>query len=320
MGGSTKTSNQNQWQIQNQVSQNAPYAAAQPGINQSLALANKAAETTYNGPSVAALDPNVVQGQGINEAAVAGDPIGKATAYAQNFYNRLAGQGGVSDLGLSGVGDLTAAGGYYMPYASGSMVGSNPYLDSVIAKNDAATLARVGGQFSSAGRYGSPAQAGTAAGAIQAADNAARFGQYNTDVQNQFAALAGLSNVGNAKAAIGQQGVGNVSNYVSQLPTLAQTSLFSGNTIQDIGSQRMDYLQRVIDAQNQDPWTKAQNLAQITGGLGSAFGTQTSSGTSYGQGNTVQKNDPGIYGDILAGVGAVANLASGFGFGQKKVA
>jgi hypothetical protein len=322
MGGATKTSNQNQWQIQNQVSQNAPYAAAQPGINQSLALADRAAATTFNGPSVAALDPLVTQGQGMNEAAVAGDPIGKATAYAQNFYNRLAGQGGVSDLGLSGVGDLTAAGGYYMPYASGSMVGNNPYLDSVIAKNDAATMARINSNFSSAGRYGSPAQAGTAAGAISAADNQARLGQYNQDIQNQFAALSGLSNVGNAKAAIGQQGVGNISNYVSQLPTLAQASLFSGNTIQGIGGQNMDYAQRLIDSQNQDPWTKAKNLAEITGGLGAQFGTQTSSGTSYGQGATTQKSDPGVFGDILAGVGAGANLLKGigglggFGFGQ----
>jgi hypothetical protein len=104
------------------------------------------------------------------------------------------------------------------------------------------------------------------------------------------------------------------------LPTVAQGQLWAGNTIQDIGSQNMDYYQRVINAANQDPWTKAQNLAQITGGIGQLGGTSNMVGTTYGQGSTVQKTDPGVFGDILAGVGAVANLGSGFGFGQKKPA
>jgi hypothetical protein len=181
-------------------------------------------------------------------------------------------------------------------------------------------MARIGGQFSSAGRFGSPAQAGTAAGAISAADNAARLGQYNTDVQNQLSAIQGLGNIGQAKAGIGQQGVGNINSYLSALPTVAQGNLFAGNTIQSIGGQNMDYAQKVIDAANQDPWTKAQNLAQITGGIGQLGGTSNTSGTSYGQGNTVQKSDPGVFGDILAAVGAAANIGKsfgGFGFGQK---
>jgi hypothetical protein len=172
-------------------------------------------------------------------------------------------------------------------------------------------MARIGGQFSSAGRFGSPAQAGTAAGAISAADNAARLGQYNTDVQNQLSAIQGLGNIGQAKAGIGQQGVGNINSYLSALPTVAQGNLFAGNTIQSIGGQNMEYAQRVIDAANQDPWTKAQNLAQITGGIGQLGGT--SSGISYGQGTSTQKSDPGVFGDILAGVGAVGNLFSGVG-------
>jgi hypothetical protein len=56
MGGSSKSTNQNQWQIQNQTT--APWSVAQPGLQQSLDLAQRAADTTYNGSSVAALDPN----------------------------------------------------------------------------------------------------------------------------------------------------------------------------------------------------------------------------------------------------------------------
>jgi hypothetical protein len=107
-------------------------------------------------------------------------------------------------------------------------------------------MARVGGQFSSSGRYGSPAQAGTAAGAISAADNQARMAQYNTDVQNQLSAIQGLGNIGQAKAGIGQQGVGNISSYISALPTVAQGNLWAGNTIQSIGGQNMDYAQGLL--------------------------------------------------------------------------
>jgi hypothetical protein len=310
MGGKSTTQNQNQWQLQNQTTQNAPYSMAQPGIDQSLALANRAAATTYNGSSIAGLDPLVTKGQNLNLDAAAANQPGQMANNFVNAYQPLLANGGVSALGLEGVGNLNQAASYLNPYASGQYVQSgNPYLDAVIAKNDAATMARINSNFSSAGRYGSPAQAGTAAGAISAADNATRMGQYNTDVQNQLSAIQGLGNIGQAKAGIGQQGVGNINSYLSALPTVAQGNLFAGNTIQSIGGQNMDYAQRVIDAANQDPWTKAQNLAQISGGLGSQFGTSNTSGMSYGQGTTTKKEDPGVFGDILAGVGAAANVA-----------
>jgi hypothetical protein len=310
MGGKTTSQNQNQFQIQNQTTQSAPWAVAQPGLQQSLDLAQRAANTTYNGSSVAALDPLVTQGQNLNLGAAAANQPGQMANNFVNAYQPLLANGGVSALGLEGVGNLNQAAGYLNPYASGQYVQSgNPYLDAVIAKNDAATMARVGGQFSSAGRFGSPAQAGTAAGAISAADNQARLGQYNTDVQNQLSAIQGLGNIGQAKAGIGQQGVGNINSYISALPTVGEGNLFAGNTIQSIGGQNMGYNQQVINAANQDPWTKAQNLAQITGGIGQLGGTSSSQGTSYGQGTTTKNENPGVFGDILAGVGAAANLA-----------
>jgi hypothetical protein len=310
MGGKSSTQNQNQFQIQNQTSQTAPWSIAQPGLQTALDLAKRAADTTYNGSSVAPMDPYVTVGQNLNAQAAIGNTPGLIAGQAGQFYQGLIPQGGVSNLGLEGVGNLNQAAKYLDPYASGSYVQSgNPYLDAVIAKNDAATMARINSNFSSAGRYGSPAQAGTAAGAISAADNQARMAQYNTDVQNQLSAIQGLGNIGTAKAGIGQQGVGNINSFVSQLPTIAQGQLFAGNTLQGIGGQNMDYAQRVINAANQDPWTKAQNLAQITGGIGQLGGTSTTQGTTYGQGTTTKKEDPGVFGDILAAVGAGANVA-----------
>ena len=73
-------------------------------------------------------------------------------------------------------------------------------------------------------------------------------------------------------------------------------------------------LSEVIDAANQDPWTKAQNLAQITGGIGQLGGTSSISGIILWHGNVPhKKDDPGIFGDILAGIGAGANLFKGIG-------
>jgi hypothetical protein len=325
MGGKSTSQNQNQFQIQNQTTQSAPWSIAQPGLEQALGYATQAANTTYNGSSVAPMDPNVLIGQNLNSQAAIGNTPGMIANSAGQFYQGLLPGGGVSSLGLEGVGNLNQAAKYLDPFASGSYVQSgNPFLDAVIAKNDAATLGRIQGQFSGSQRTGSPAYMGTAASAIQAADNQARLGQYNTDVQNQLSAIQGLGNIGQAKAGIGQQGVGNISNFVSQIPTIAQGQLFAGNTLQGIGGQNMDYQQQIINAANQDPWTKAQNLAQITGGIGQLGGTSTSQGVSYGQGTSTKKEDPGVFGDILAGVGAGANLLAGlggfgkgFGFGQK---
>jgi hypothetical protein len=327
MGGKSTTQNQNQLQFQNQTTQNAPWSIAQPGLQQALDYATKAANTTYNGSSVAPMDPNVLIGQHLNEQAAVNNTPGMIANTAGQFYQGLLPGGGVSSLGLEGVGNLNQAASYLNPFASGQYVQSgNPYLDAVIAKNDAATLGRIQGQFSGSQRTGSPAYMGTAASAIQAADNAARLGQYNTDVQNQLSAIQGLGNIGQAKAGIGQQGVGNISNFVSQLPTIAQGQLFAGNTLQGIGGQNMTYQQQIINAANQDPWTKAQNLAQITGGIGQLGGTSNTQGVSYGQGTTTRKEDPGVFGDILAGVGAGANVLAAAGgispasfasFGQK---
>jgi hypothetical protein len=139
------------------------------------------------------MDPFVTQGQNANLAAAAANQPGQMASNYFNAYQPLLANGGVSALGLEGVGNLNQAAGYLNPYASGQYVQSgNPYLDAVIAKNDAATMARVGGQFSSAGRFGSPAQAGTAAGAISAADNQARLGQYNTGRSEPALGYSGL--------------------------------------------------------------------------------------------------------------------------------
>jgi hypothetical protein len=218
MGGKSTSQNQNQFQIQNQTTQSAPWSIAQPGLQQSLDLAQQAANTTYNTPSVAALDPLVTQGQNLNLGAAAANQPGQMANSFVNAYQPLLANGGVSALGLEGVGNLNQAAGYLNPYASGQYVQSgNPYLDAVLAKNDAATMA---GLADSSHR-----QAGMARllklvllrELFRLPTIRLGLAQYNTDVQNQLSAIQGLGNIGQAKAGIGQQGVGNINSYISVL-------------------------------------------------------------------------------------------------------
>jgi hypothetical protein len=103
MGGKSTSQNQNQFQIQNQTTQSAPWAVAQPGLQQSLDLAQRAANTTYNGSSVAALDPLVTQGQNLNLGAAAANQPGQMANNFVNAYQPLLANGGVSALGLEGL-------------------------------------------------------------------------------------------------------------------------------------------------------------------------------------------------------------------------
>jgi hypothetical protein len=137
MGGSTKTSNQNQFQVQNQATTSAPWSIAQPGLQQSLDLATRAAGTTYNGSSVAPLDPLVSQGQNANLAAAAANQPGQMANSFVNAYQPLLANGGVSALGLSGVGNLDAAASYLNPYASGQ------YVQSAVSFHRQAGLVRL---------------------------------------------------------------------------------------------------------------------------------------------------------------------------------
>jgi hypothetical protein len=144
MGGKSTTQNQNQFQLQNQTTQSAPWSIAQPGLQQALDYATKAANTTYNGSSVAPMDPYVTVGQNLNAQAAINNTPGMIANSAGTFYQGLLPGGGVSSLGLEGVGNLNQAAKYLDPYASGQYVQSgNPYLDAVIAKNDAATMGRI---------------------------------------------------------------------------------------------------------------------------------------------------------------------------------
>jgi hypothetical protein len=307
-----------------------PWAPAQPGLKTALSGALDAFKTTYQGPGVAAMDPNVTAGQ--NQAignANSGAMSNLAGSAINNVGNVLSDggfaagqQGAMSGLG-GALGSFNSQMGqaqnYINPFASGAMRGSNPYLDAAIGNSMSEAADAVNRQFSASGRYGSGAHSGTLGKSLGNIATSARMNAYNTDTQNQLAAIGQMGNLastglsGNlggygAMAGLGQQAYANTLAGAGAIPGLNQAQNTDAQTLMQIGWQRMDYDQAKIDAANQNPWTRVGNLAQIAGGIGALGGTTNSTSTT-----SVSGGSP-ILGGVLGGLGALKNLGGLSGF------
>lgn len=306
-----------------------PWAPAQPALNQALAGATDAFNNTYNGPSVAAMDSNVTAGQNQALANANAGTISNLAGGAAGNIGDVMGNGGFAEGGQEAMTGINSALGtfnsqigqaqsYLDPYASGQMRDNNPYLNSAIENAMSEAAASANRQFSGAGRYGSGAHSGALGSQLGNIATNARMNAYNTDTQNQLSAIGQMGNFANsglagnvsgygAMAGLGQQAYGNTMAGLQALPTLNQAQNADAQTQMSIGGQRMDYNQAQIDAQNQDPWTKAGNLAQIAGAIGSLGGTsQTVSKESTG-------GVGGVVGGVLGGLGGLANVGKSLG-------
>lgn len=280
-----------------------PWAPAQPALKQTISGALDAYNNTYQGPQVAEMDPNVTAGQ--------------------NAQLGIANRGlmtGAAQSGISGIQDILNSGGigqqgqqalgYLNPYASGSYLNNNPYLDAIIGKSQQEAADRVNANFSSAGRYGSGAYAGTLGKELAGIGTNARYQDYLQQQANQLNAIGQMSN-------IGQQGINNIYNSGGALNNL-QTPLYSDAQAQKgVGGERMDYRQAQIDAANQAPWARVGNLAQIAQGIGSMGGTSKTNSTSLGISPQQYTPTPSA-GQIALGAGMSAlgigsNMATGAG-------
>ena len=325
-GGGSQQSSQMQFQSRD------PWAPAVPALNTALSGALDAYRNTYNGPQVAGMDPNVTAGQNQILANSQNGLVSGGATDALRSLGSIFGNGGFNpymqqgaDSLRTGMGGLDSVSQNLNPYASGQYLkqGGNPYLDATIgsAMKDAAN--GVNAQFSSAGRYGSGANADALASRLGSISTNARMQDYNQQQANQLQAnnmlqqLAGLrGSLGSSLAGIGQQGVNNLAGAGGALSSLDGARNQEAQDAIGIGSSRMDYQQRLIDALNQAPWAKVGNLAQIAGGIGGLGGTTT--GYTQGQQSTSGGGLGSILGGGLAGLGTFGNLfgkAGAFGSG-----
>lgn len=101
---------------------------------------------------------------------------------------------GLINQGLSQASD-TASNPFLKGMASGSQIGNgNPFVNQALADSRQNTLADIGAQAGSAGRFGGSPWATWAGDAISKNENTARLGQYNQDVQNMYGAQGALNN------------------------------------------------------------------------------------------------------------------------------
>lgn len=311
--------------------QRDPWSPAQPALKDALAGAQDAYANTYNGTGIADMSSLVTQGQNQMVANANSGAMSGLANGVTGMFGGVLGNGGLTGLqsdAASGIGSslgsfnqtMGTAQNALLPYASGEYLSQkNPYFDAAL--NDAMSTAgnAVNKQFSASGRYGSGAHSGTLGTSLGRIATDANLNEYRNQQQNQLNAAQALSGMaqgglqGNlgaqgAMAGIGQQGFTNTGAIGSSISGLNQARNTDAATLMGIGGQQMDYSQSLIDAANQNPWTKVGNLAQIAGGIGGLGGTM--------QGTSTTKNDPGIAGIIgggMAGLGALGNVAKGLG-------
>jgi len=322
MGGKSTTT-----QVQNKD----PWAPAQADLKTALGGAADAYNNTYNGTGVASMDPLVMQAQDqVVANANTGAASNLATGALGNFSDVMA-NGGLSQLqsgAASGIGSaltdysgqMKQLQGYLDPYASGQYLQQkNPYFDQALSDSMQKAADMTNRQFSGSGRYGSGANAGALGLNLGRIATDANMQEYARQQQNQLGAISTMGGLANgafgnimggqqAMGNIGQQGISNTGAIGSMIPQLATAQNVDAANLAAVGGQRMDYSQSLIDAANQNPWTKVGNLAQIAGGIGGLGGTSVSQGT--------QKTDPGaagIIGGVMAGAGGLANLSKGVG-------
>ncbi len=291
-----------------------------------------AAANTYNGSSVAGLSDWTTQGWGQAANNAQGGMTTNLANQVGGSFGNILGNGGLSGqqqmAGLGTMGAMAQAQpGQQLStdtlsrFASGGMMGNNPYLAQTLQTSMQDAADGVNSQFSGAGRYGSGAHTKTLTDRLGNIEANARMGDYNTQMSNMLGAAGQLGNQTNQNMSanlggwsqlggIGQQGISNTMGVNSGLQSMNTAQNLDAANLQGIGGQEQQYNQSVIDAANQDPWTKAQNLTNIAGTVGSMGGTQTGTIKESG-GNGLMGGLLGATG-ILKNLGGVAGIASMF--------
>ena len=302
--------------VTNTSSKSSPWAPAQPALNSALGGALNAYNTTYNGPLVAGMDPNVTAGQN-QQLGIAGQGMtsGAAQTGIGGVQNMLA-SGGIGAPMQYGIDTLKSTVNNLNPLASGQYLQGNPYLDSIINTTNQNTMNDVNAQFSKAGRYGSGAYAGTLGQKLAQNEGGLRYQDFMNQLNTMLSANNAIGGAANSVAGIGQQGISNVMNGGAALQNYQNPLYADANAQKAVGGERMDYEQAKIDAANQAPWTKVGNLAQIAQGIGSLGGQSKSTSTSIGPVQNQPQMSTGqmMLGGALGGLGLLGNIATGGGF------
>lgn len=219
---------------------------------------------------------------------------------------------------------LGAAQHYTQNVLGGQYLSGNPYLDAVLNKTRSNVTNQVNSQYSLGGRYGSDAHVGALTSELSAAENAARMGDYNTQMgrMDQAAQTAGQLS--------GQQSANNAANYnnllasaqadsgirntsygqamtaAGMIPQIANSAYMGLNpllgttgAIADQGNASFAPLPGILNAATTAAQLPYAGYNAYTNGLGTLFN------------GGVQKQSNGI-GGIMQGIGSIASSAAMF--------
>lgn len=251
-----------------------PWGPAQPLLQTAMRDAGTLYEQgigsqPYTGSTVVPYADQTLQAFDSMEG-IANQAMGQGSPFQQSFENigNIAGGQGFNEYQTQALGNMQRT-------ASGDDVfGANPQFQNILGQVQDDVRENVDMTAAGMGRYGSGTHQGVLADSI--GDVTARMysdeynrqlGRMDTATQNLFGA--------------GQQGIGNVMNASSLLPSSYQAQMAPAETLGTVGGAYEDLagrtLQdnlRIYDETQNAPWNQIYNLNAVASGAGQ-FGTNT---------------------------------------------
>lgn len=200
-----------------------------------------------------------------------------ASGAGGNVYqgNTVAGLGGTTKAGISGVRDAananyltnpTAAASNLSDMASGKYLKEgNPYFNDALQGQLDSTAAQVMSQFSGAGRYGSGANTNALTSQLGNIRSTALADQFSRDSQNMLAANGQIdsSNAGQLQADLGAN----------------QAAINAGQLEDQARQQQLAADFTKWQSQDMQPWTRLGLLQSAAAGSAGNYGTNTQTAT-----------------------------------------
>jgi len=205
---------------QTQQSQTAPWAAAQPMLQNILGQIS----TGLNNTGLTSAETGALNQ--LSQNASLGNPYaGQIDDYARSLLN-----GGDANAQAGNIqNNLSSFQSQLMPYANGSMIGNNPALAAQLAQIQSDVGNSINGQFSAAGRDMSGANQMAYGRGVAAGEAPVIAAQYNQDVANRINAANALYNAGNTTATTLSGMQQNYLGNQGQGVTAAQSALDARN-------------------------------------------------------------------------------------------
>lgn len=245
-----------------QTVNNAPWAAAQPALNQAIgqAQANFNAgigADVYKDSTVVPWDQKTIQGQNIITNAANANSNGQGTS---GQYQNIINSGGYNSAQQAALNNTQNL--------ANSNWSVSPELQKVLDQSNADALNNVSLSNSAAGRYGSGSGNVAIANAVNKNTNNLLYSDLNNFQARKDAANSNLFNMG-------QTAQGNLGTAYAGLQNPALDLMKVGAQNEDLATRQMNDKLRIFNETQNNPWNNLSRLNAIASGAGQLGSTQT---------------------------------------------